>query len=68
MMQTTDFGKQIKHKLVDLGKSQNWLIKKVADETGLYFDRSYLSKIMNGKISSQKMEDAIREILDLPEN
>lgn len=61
------FGKAIKKKLVDLDKNQSWLIEQVCVHTGLYFDGSYLHKIMSGKLETPKVVQAIREILDIPD-
>lgn len=61
------FGKEIKKKLVDLDKNQNWLIERVASQTGLYFDGSYLHKIMTGKLRTPKIVNAICEILEIPD-
>lgn len=36
-------------------------------QTGLYFDDSYLGKIMTGEAAPVKIVAAIREILDIPE-
>lgn len=66
-MATNDFGKQIKRRLVDLDKTQVWLIARVREQTGLYFDRSYLHKIQTGKIATPSIVQAIREILELDE-
>ena len=63
----TPFGKEIKKKLVDLEKNHCWLIDQVCTQTGLYFDRSYLHKIMVGKLETPKIVEAIREILDIPD-
>ena len=63
----TPFGKAIKKRLVDVDRDQNWLIEQVAATTGLYFDRSYLHKIMTGKLSTPSIVLAIREILDIPD-
>lgn len=63
--QLTVFGKEIKKRLVDLDRNQNWLIEQVKERTGLYFDDSYLYKIMVGKLPAPKITQAIREILDL---
>ena len=62
----TPFGKTIKKKLVDLDRNQSWLINQVCLQTGLYFDGSYLHKIMAGKLDTPKIVQAIREILELP--
>ena len=62
----TPFGKEIKKKLVDIEKNHSWLIDQVCRQTGLYFDRSYLHKIMVGKLETPKVVQALREILGLP--
>ncbi len=61
----TAFGKEIKKRLIDKDKNQNWLIKQVGERTGLYFDDSYLYKIITGRNSPQKIVQSICEILDL---
>ena len=61
----TPFGKEIKKRLLDIDQDQNWLIDQVSKETGLYFDRSYLYKIMTGKLSTPSVVLAIRRILDI---
>lgn len=65
MAQLTAFGKDVKKKLVDIDKPQVWLIEQVKEKTGLYFDDSYLSKILSGRLATPKIVQAIREILDL---
>ena len=63
----TPFGKEIKKRLVDIDRTQTWLIEQVRVVTGLYFDRSYMYKIQTGQLATPKIVRAIREILDLPE-
>lgn len=63
----TEFGKSIKFALIDKGEKQKWLIDEVKRKTGLYFDTSYLCKVMTGKKTSPKIISAIKEILALPE-
>lgn len=65
MAQLTAFGKDVKKKLVDIDKPQVWLIEQVKKSTGLYFDDSYLWKILAGQIATPKIIRAICEILDL---
>lgn len=65
MTQATVFGKSIKKRLVDMDQTQIWLIEKVREKTGLYFDSWYLSKIMLGKIATPSIVTAICEILDI---
>lgn len=63
----TPFGKEIKKRLVDIDRTQAWLIEQVQGTTGLYFDRSYMHKIQTGQLATPKIVQAICEILDLPE-
>ena len=63
----TPFGKEIKKRLVDLERSQAWLIDSVSEKTGLYFDRSYMNKIMKGQLYTPKIVQAICEILSIPD-
>ncbi len=63
----TPFGKAIKKRLVDIDRTQTWLIEQVRGVTGLYFDRSYMYKIQTGQLATPKIVQAICEILDLPE-
>lgn len=63
----TPFGKTIKKQLIDIGQSQAWLIDQVSKRTGLYFDRSYMHKIQTGKLENPKIIQAIRQILNIPE-
>jgi len=67
MAQLTGFGKEIKKRLVDIGHSQIWLIEQVRGLTGLYFDSSYMFKILTGQLSTPKIVQAICKILDLPD-
>ena len=66
MAKLTAFGKEIGKNLIDIEKTQNWLIESVRQKTGLYFDDSYLYKVKTGQLSSPKIVQAIREILDIP--
>lgn len=68
MTQFTAFGKEIKKHLVDIDQTQDWLIGQVREETGLYFDSSYLYKIMIGRLSTPGIIAAIRKNLELPES
>lgn len=61
----TDFGKVVKTTLINREKTLNWLVEQVREKTGLYFDRSYYSKIVNGKYDNPKITAAIKEILNI---
>ena len=65
MAKTTDFGKRVKIRLIEMERNQDWLIAKVKEKTGLYFDSSYLYKVMTGKLATPKIVEAIVDILDL---
>lgn len=66
LKKTTDFGKEIKKRLVDRDKTQAWLIERVKENTGLFFDSSYMHKILVGELATPKVVQAIREVLDIP--
>ena len=67
MAQLTGFGKNIGKRLIDLEHPQVWLINQVRERTGLYFDDSYLYKIKTGQLATPKIVQAIRDVLELPE-
>lgn len=62
-----DFKKKVKYRLIDLGKSQKWLEEQVREQTGLFFDSSYLAKIFNGERNAPKIKSAICKILNIQE-
>lgn len=64
-MQTTSYGKAIKKKLIDLDKTQVWLMREITERTGLFIDSSYLNRICSGKANSARIKAAINEILEL---
>lgn len=63
----TQFGKEIKHRLIDIGMTNTELCEKVAVSCGKYFDDSQLSRICRGKIgpSMTVYIDSIKEILSI---
>lgn len=63
----TDFGKKIKIALIEKNASQDWLIKEVKQRTGLYFDSSYLNKIMTGTNKNPTIVTCICSILEIAE-
>lgn len=60
-----DFRKQVKYRLIDLGKPQKWLEEQIREKTGLFVDSGYLHKIFSGERNAPKIVQAIREILDI---
>ncbi|MEA5134621.1 MAG: XRE family transcriptional regulator [Candidatus Fimivivens sp.] len=59
------YGKDIKKRLVDIDKPQVWLIDQVHKDTGLYFDDSYLYKVMVGKNNNPKIKASIDKLLNM---
>ena len=65
MSNLTAYGKAIKHRLIDMDKTQKWLQDAVTEKTGLYMDRSYMTKILTGQLETPRIVAAINEILGL---
>ena len=65
MATLTEFGKQVKIKLIQMDKPQKWLNEEVVKRTGLYFDDSDLHRIVTGKNNNPKIVSAIKEILEI---
>ena len=65
MKTMTDFGIEIKMELLKQNKTQKWLQEQVQEKTGLYFDSSYLHKILTGTSNPEHIKSVIREILGL---
>lgn len=65
MTDRTEFEKAVKHRLIDLGKTQVWLMSEVSDRTGLYIDTSYLYKILKGRLPATKIVNTICEVLEI---
>ena len=65
IIKTTNFGKAVKHKLIDMDLTQNWLIEEVKKRTGRFFDSSYLHKILNGTCNSSEFICVISDILQI---
>lgn len=49
-MSLSDFGKEVKIRLIEIGEDQTWLIEQVRERTGDYFDTSYLSRLLRGDL------------------
>ena len=62
-----EFKKNVKYRLIDLGKTQKWLEEQVREETGLFVDSSYLAKIFSGERNAPKIKSAICKILNIKE-
>ena len=75
MAKTSDFGKAVKIRLVEMEKTQAWLIERVKEQTGdMSFDTSWLHRILSGKLTGERGYNGkpgkavvIREILGMNE-
>lgn len=72
MASCSDFGKAVKIRLIELDKTQEWLVEQVRERTGDYFDSSYLYRILTGKTPGEAgrggkpgKAEVIREILGM---
>lgn len=72
MAKTSDFGKAVKIRLIEMEKTQTWLIEQVKERTGTFFDSSWLHRILTGDSASEKgyegnpsKVEVIREILGM---
>ena len=63
----TDYGKKVRIRLVELDKSQSWLIDRVKEKTGMFVDSSVLNKVLTNRLNSEPIINAINEILDFKE-
>jgi uncharacterized protein (DUF1015 family) len=61
----TPFGLLVKTKLLAIDQTQEWLIEQAKVQTGMYVDSSNLYKLMTGQLRSQRLKEAIIEILQL---
>ena len=72
MAKTSEFGKAVKIRLIELEKTHEWLIEQVKERTGDYFDSSFLHRILSGKLPAESgrgdkpgKAQVIREILGM---
>lgn len=68
MSKFSDFGLCVKTKLLQMGKSQKWLMDEITKKTGLFVDSGYMHKILTGQRNSPKIVTAIKEILNIKES
>ena len=66
MAKFCDFGKEIKKRLIDIDQNQEWLIAKVREDTGLFFDSGYMHKILTGRLATPSIIESIKRILEMP--
>lgn len=66
-MTPQEFRLAVKHRLVDLNKTQTWLCREYTERTGKYCDASYLKLIYDGKIHPAEPIRVIKDILGIAE-
>lgn len=60
------FGVQVKLKLMEQSKTQNWLISEIKERCpNAFVDSSSLNRVLTGRIRSGAVVSAIREILNI---
>ena len=59
----TPFGREVKHRLIDIGKTNGWLVEEVRKRSNTKFDSSFMAKILNGKVKNSTKEGIINEVL-----
>ena len=67
MCKFTPFGLCVKTELLKTGRTQKWLEEEIGNRYGMYADSGYMYKILTGQRNAPKIVQAIREILELPE-
>ena len=61
----SDFGLEVRIRLLKMGKTQKWLQEEVREKTGLFVDGSYLNKILTGEREAPKLVNAIKEVVGM---
>lgn len=62
----SDFGKNVKIKLLEMNKTQNWLIERLRTNLpNMCIDGSLLHRILVGKVKNGKVVDEIHKILEI---
>lgn len=63
----TPYGREVKHRLIDIDKTPGWLVHQVKEQGHRKFDSSFLAKILNGKVQQSGYAAIIDEILNKEE-
>ena len=61
----TDYGKEVKKRLIEMDKDQSWLIDEVSKKTGKFCDCSLMNKILTGRVNSEPIIFAINNLVGL---
>lgn len=63
----TAYEYKVKTRLLQIEKTQAWLVERVKERNGGYMDLPYIGRIIKGKVNSPKTVKAINEILGIRE-
>ena len=66
-MELTPYGKEVKKRLIDLNRTQAWLIEQGKESTGQYCDSSLIYKLSTGQLNVPKIREAINRALGMEE-
>lgn len=53
----------MRKQLIDMNRSESWLVGKIKERTDKFIDQRYLSAVLNGKRKSKWMVQEINEVL-----
>lgn len=65
MAEYTPFGLEVKTKLLNPPRTQQWLVSEINKDTGMSVDSAYVSKILKGVRKSERVTASICRILDI---
>ena len=63
----TTFGLCVKTEPLKKGMTQEELVTRVKEDTGMFLDNGYLYKILTGNRSPEKIISSIKKILEMEE-
>ena len=63
----TTFGLCVKTELLKKGMTQEELVTRVKEDTGMFLDNGYLYKILTGNRSPEKIISSIKKVLEMEE-
>lgn len=64
----TEYGRIVKKRLIEMDKSQVWLMEEIQKRRHGFMDSSYLSKILSGNRKAENIRCIINDILDIKED
>lgn len=59
----TPYGKEVKHRLIELDRTNGWLVSEVNKVREPRIDTSFMSKVLNGKVKNSRLKTIIDTVL-----